>query len=101
MRTYQLSPRATRELLAILDQVEDYSGPEKADRVEHLFVAAFEEIGQNPGKGHRRPDLTSEDVFFFNALPYQIVFDRYELPTKILAVYHSSRHPGLMLRNLR
>ena len=50
-----------------------------------------------PGKGHKRPDLTSRDVLFFSVYQYMIVYRRTEL-VEIVAVLHGKRDVKRLLK---
>ncbi len=67
-----------------------------------LFSSAFESATLHlrlwPYTGHRRRDLTQEDVCFFAADPYLIVFRIRRYLLSIVAVLHASRNTARILR---
>ena len=62
-----------------------------ADRwIEKLF-AAVEALGQTPGMGHRREDLTSCPVLFWPVGAYLVIYRAERRPIEIVAVTQGSR----------
>jgi len=61
------------------------------------LVAAFEGLAGVPGKGHRRPDLTSRDVLFFSVYQYMVIYRRTGL-VEIVAVLHGKRDVERLLK---
>jgi hypothetical protein len=53
-------------------------------------VDSFEGLANAPGKGHKRPDLTSSNVLFFSVYQYMIVYRRAAM-VEIVAVLHGKR----------
>ena len=49
----------------ILEHVDRCFGVLVAENVLNQLVSAFERIGETPGIGHRRPDLTEDDQVRF------------------------------------
>ena len=70
-----------------------------ADRIQGDLVDAPSRAWPiSPGKGHKRPDLTSRDVLFFSVYQYMIVYRRAEL-VEIVAVLHGKRDVSRLLRS--
>ena len=61
MREFIVSPQAFRDLLDIWGYIA-LDSPEAADRVESEFHQNFQSLARMPGLGHRRPELTREDL---------------------------------------
>jgi plasmid stabilization system protein ParE len=61
------------------------------------LVDAFEGLADVPGKGHKRPDLTSQGVIFFSVYQYMIVYRRTDL-LEIVAVLHGKRDVKRLLK---
>ena len=62
-----------------------------ADRwIEKLFNA-FEAIGNAPGIGHKREDLTGHPVLFFPVGAYLIIYRATRKPAEIVAITQGSR----------
>jgi len=50
-----------------------------------------------PGLGHRRPDLTARDVFFWPAHSYLVIY-RASKPLRIVRVIHGKRDVKRLLQ---
>jgi plasmid stabilization system protein ParE len=88
-----------------LDDMWEYIAADNidsADRwIEKLFEA-MEAIGQTPGMGHRREDLTSHPVLFWPVGSYLVVYRADRRPVEIVAVTQGSRDiPAFLRRRLR
>jgi plasmid stabilization system protein ParE len=70
---------------------------EIADRIQGGLVDTLEHLSDFPGKGHRRPDLTSRDVLFFRVYQYMIVYRRMHT-IEIIAILHSKRDLKRLLK---
>jgi putative addiction module CopG family antidote len=72
---------------------------EQRDQVQDLYKASMREkiagaprfLAATPGAGHRRDDLTDEDVRFWPVLPYLIAYDPAMRPIGIARVPHVPR----------
>ena len=77
-----------------LDDIWDYIAADDIDAadswIEKLFDA-FEALGQTPGMGHRRDDLTSRPVLFWPVGAYLIIYRAERRPIEIVAVTQGSR----------
>lgn len=72
--SYKIAPSAERELEAILLYIAE-DNPRAADDLEERFFALFENLGNMPGMGHVREDLTErENVRFFTLRSYIIAY---------------------------
>ena len=54
-----------------------------------------------PGRGHRRPDLTSRRLRFILVREYLIAYAPDEKPLWVIAVMHGRRNPRVMAAILR
>jgi plasmid stabilization system protein ParE len=90
VQLYVLSPRTAQQLEDLLDEVAEYSGEERSQRVEHLLYKAFATIAGVPGVGHLRPDLVAGPIFFYYANPYMVLY-RKDIPIEIIAIFHGAR----------
>ena len=93
MADYHLTPVARDGLRRVLAHVDQRFGVLVAERVLDRLVSAFERIGQTPGIGHRRPDLTANDQVRFwpvgpSLLAYRV---RPGCPVEILFVERGER----------
>ena len=90
MSGYVLSTEAEFDL----DEIWEYiaaDNPDAADRwITNLFDA-FEALGQTPGMGHRREDLTAYPVLFWPVGAYLIIYRVASLPIEIVAVTQGAR----------
>ena len=59
------APEAEDYLFVIWRNLPERSGVDFADRIQRELLVACAKIGQDPGIGHMRPDLTNREVFFY------------------------------------
>ena len=89
---------------AILD-LEDiwaYIAADSIDAADHWIeklFGAFEALGQRPGMGHRREDLTAHPVLFWPVGSYLIIYQAERLPVEIVAVTRGGRDIPAFLRS--
>jgi plasmid stabilization system protein ParE len=88
-----------------LDEIWEYIAADNldaADRwIEKLFDA-FDALGQAPGLGHRREDLTPYPVLFWPVGAYLIIYRADRRPIEIVAVTQGSRDiPAFLSRRVR
>ncbi len=98
MKSYIVSPDAESDLQQIWRYLLGEAGLAVANRIQGELVDAFEGLTDLPGKGHRRPDLTSRDVLFFSVYQYMIVYRR-AATVEIVAVLHGKRDVKRLLRS--
>ena len=73
-----------------------------ADRWIGKLFDAFEALGQTPGMGHRREDLTHYPVLFWPVGAYLIIYRADRRPIEIVAVTQGSRDiPAFVSRRVR
>jgi plasmid stabilization system protein ParE len=87
---FLLTPLASRDL----DQLWDHlavDSVEAADRVLSALEDAMQKLGQQPGIGHLREDLTDRKHRFFLVYSYLIVYRPETKPLQIIRVLHASR----------
>jgi plasmid stabilization system protein ParE len=97
VKPYLVAPEAEDDLRKIWRYLLGEAGLASANRIQGELVDAFEGLADVPGKGHKRPDLTSRDVLFFSVYQYMIVYRRTEL-VEIVAVLHGKRDLKRLLR---
>jgi antitoxin ParD1/3/4 len=73
------------------------SGPGSRRQDSGELVDAFAGLAEAPGKGHRRPDLTKQDVLFFTVNQYMIVYHR-AATVEIVAILHGKHNVKCLLR---
>lgn len=98
MKPYRVSPEAEADLRQIWRYLLGEAGLAVANRIQGELVDAFEGLADVPGKGHKRPDLTSPNVLFFSVYQYMIVYQRAEL-VEIVAVLHGKRDVKRLLKS--
>jgi plasmid stabilization system protein ParE len=94
---YLVAPEAESDLKQIWRYLLGEAGLAVANRIQGELVSAFEGLADVPGKGHRRPDLTTRDVLFFSVYQYMIVYRR-AVPVEIVAVLHGKRDVKRLLK---
>ena len=97
MKPYLVAPEAEGDLRQIWRYLLGEAGPAIANRIQGELVDAFEGLADVPGKGHKRPDLTSRDVLFFSVYQYMIVYRRATM-VEIVAVLHGKRDVRRLLK---
>jgi len=99
VKRYRLTAEAGRDL----DEVIDYLLVDSVDaalRVRTKLESSFDRIARMPGIGHRREDLTKEDLRFFAVFHWLVVY-RPTRPVEIIAVVHGARDVPRVLRRRR
>jgi plasmid stabilization system protein ParE len=72
-----------------------------ANRVTAEIENALNNLVLFPGRGHRRPDLTSRPLRFIVVREYLIAYAPDERPLWVVAVIHGRRNPRVMAAILR
>jgi plasmid stabilization system protein ParE len=87
-----------------LDAIWEYIAADNiaaADRWVGKLFDAFEALGQTPGMGHRREDLTLYPVLFWPVGAYLIIYRAERHPIEIVAVTQGSRDiPAFLSRRV-
>ncbi len=97
MNPYIISSEAEDDLQQTWRYLLGEAGLAVANRVQGELVDAFGDLADVPGKGHKRPDLTSRDVLFFSVYQYMIVYRR-AATVEIVAVLHGKRDDKRFLK---
>jgi toxin ParE1/3/4 len=88
-----------------LDEIWEFIAADDIDAADHWIenlFNAFESLGQTPGMGHRRDDLTSYPVLFWPVGAYLIIDRAERRPIEIVAVTQGSRDiPAFLSRRIR
>jgi plasmid stabilization system protein ParE len=88
-----------------LDDVWEYIATDNIDAADHWIdklFDAFEALGNTPGMGHAREDLTSYPVLFWPVGAYLIIYRAQSRPIEIVAVTQGSRDiPAFLSRRIR
>ena len=100
MTGYDFHPEARHDLDEIWDFIRG-DNLDAADRLIAEILAAIDALVPFPGRGHRRPDLTSRPLRFILVREYLIAYAPDEKPLWVIAVIHGRRSPRLMAAILR
>lgn len=88
---YLLAPQAAADLVEIWQYVKEQASSTVADRIESVIRERLVFLARTPGAGHRRKDLTEEDVKFFPVYSYLIVYRAEIEPLQIVSILHGRR----------
>ncbi|MEP7353685.1 MAG: type II toxin-antitoxin system RelE/ParE family toxin [Acidobacteriota bacterium] len=98
-RGFVLAPEAARDLVGIWRFVRERGSLETANRVELAILAKLSAVAQNPGIGHSREDLFSEEPLkFVTVYSYLIVYRPDTNPVQVAAILHGHRNVEAILR---
>jgi plasmid stabilization system protein ParE len=97
VKAFIVAPEAEDDLQQIWRHLLREAGLQVANRIQAELVDAFEALADLSGTGHRRPDLTSRDVFFLSVYQYMIAYRKAEV-VEIVAVLHGKRNLKSLLR---
>jgi toxin ParE1/3/4 len=95
---YILSPRALQNLVGIWNYIAEQSNVLAADRAESAIRKRMAFLAEYPGAGHRREDLTNENVRFFPVSSYLIVYSADTKPLQIASIIHAGRDVAQVLK---
>ncbi len=90
MTQYILSFDADRDLDGIWDYIAE-DNIDAADQWIARLFEAFAAIGDSPGIGHKRQDLTAYPVLFWPVGAYLIVYRATSRPVEIVGVTQGAR----------
>jgi toxin ParE1/3/4 len=96
---YVLAPEAAFDLVQIWRHIKEQSSLAVADHVESVIREKIVLLAQVPGAGHRRNDLTDENVKFFPVYSYLIVYRPETQPLQIVSILHGRRDVEQILKN--
>lgn len=96
---YLLAPEAAADLVEIWQYVKEQASSAMADRIESAIRERMVFLARTPGAGHRRKDLTEEDVKFFPIYSYLIVYRAETVPLQIVSILHGRRDLEKILKN--
>ena len=97
MKRFVLTKEARRDLQEIWDFIAEDS-LEAGDRVLETFYREFGRLATMPGMGHKRKDLTKQDVLFWPVYSYLVIYRAGSKPLLILAVLHGKRNVRSVLK---
>ena len=96
---YVLAPQAALDLVEIWRYIKAQTSVAMADRVESTIRERIAFLAGTPGAGHRRKDLTDEDVKFFPVYSYLIVYRPQTKPLQIASILHGRRDLTQLLKD--
>jgi plasmid stabilization system protein ParE len=95
---YILAPQAAQDLVEIWSYIKTESSEPTADRVESVIRDRIVFLSGSPNAGHWRRDLTDENVKFFSAYSYLIVYRPNTKPLQVVSILHGRRDVQSILR---
>jgi plasmid stabilization system protein ParE len=96
LKRFELSRLGFRDLREIWAFIAKDSF-DAADRVVEDFYRAFGQLADTPGLGHKRNDLTSQNVLFWAVHSYLVVY-KDSKPLRIVRVIHGRRDVKKLLK---
>jgi plasmid stabilization system protein ParE len=93
VRRFRFSRRALAELNEIVAYIAEDSPPAGL-RVRESIFSACEKLGRQPGMGHRREDITRDDVRFWNVRGRFLIVYREvagPVPVQIVRIFRAGR----------
>jgi plasmid stabilization system protein ParE len=96
---YLVAPQAALDLVEIWRYIQERSSIAMADRVESVILEKLALLAKSPEAGHRRKNLTDEDVKFFPVYSYLIVYRPKTKPLQIVSILHGRRDLARVLRD--
>jgi len=98
---YVLAPQAVQDLFDIWRHFGEVTSVATADRIESTILERIARLAAFPGAGHRRADLTDQDVRFYSVYSYLIVYRPETTPLQIVTILHGRRDVERILGGLR
>lgn len=86
----RISRRADRDIVRIWDVIAQDS-PTAADQVENKLLAAMKLLGDHPGGGHTRDDVTDPRYRFWPVYSYVVAYRVEREEVLIVRVLHGAR----------
>jgi plasmid stabilization system protein ParE len=77
-----------------LDSIWEYIAEDDIDAADgwiERLIEAFEKLGQTPGMGHKRDDLTEYSLLFWPVGSYLIIYRADRIPIEIIAITQGAR----------
>jgi plasmid stabilization system protein ParE len=94
---YDVSAEAQNDLFEIWGRIAEDS-VRLASRIDDEFHELFASLGQMPGQGHTRKDLTHRPVLFFPLHSFLVVYQPDARPIRIMAVLRGKRNLKRILK---
>lgn len=93
-----LAPEAALDLVGIWRYLRREANVSLANHVESVIRGRIAFLARSPGAGHRRRDLTDENVRFFPVYSYLIVYRPTTRPLQIVSILHGRRDVEQILK---
>lgn len=97
MKRFRLAPEAAQDVREIWAYIAKDS-VRAARKVRLQIFDACGRLGENPGLGHTREDLTDRALLFWPVGAYLIIYRADRKPIQIVAVTHGSMDVPAVLR---
>ena len=97
-RAFVLAPEAAQDLVRIWWFIKENASLGIANKVEASIRQKILLLAGQPGAGHWRRDLTDEQVKFFPAYSFLIVYRPESNPLQVVAILDGRRDLELLLR---
>jgi addiction module RelE/StbE family toxin len=97
MRRINYSSDAKRDIASIWVYIAADSF-DAADRVEDEIESEVQKLADQPGMGHRRPDLRNPDYRAWSVYSYLIIYRYDEHTLTVVRVIHGARDIGSIIR---
>jgi plasmid stabilization system protein ParE len=94
----ELTEEAVFDIDATWAFLQAKAGVEMADAIVTEFFKTFRALSDAPHIGHRRTDLTSRRVLFYNVFSHLIVYGPASKPLRVFGVLHGKRDALRILR---
>ena len=98
MDPFRLTDDAILDIDAIWLYLLGKEGVDTADRIVTELFKSFYKLADIPNSGHRRSDLTSRQVLFYQVFSYLVIYSPGSDPLQILGVLHGKRNVARILR---
>ncbi|MBI4581188.1 MAG: type II toxin-antitoxin system RelE/ParE family toxin [Planctomycetes bacterium] len=96
-RRFTLSDPASQDFDEIVSYVLEQSGLQRAQHVADHLYEAFQKLAEMPGLGHKREDLTSLPVRFYEVWSYLVIYKPETRPLEVVRILHGARDVEALL----
>lgn len=100
MNRFILSPAAFQDIQEIWGYfAHELQNLEVADRIRDELFQAMKKLGEKPGLGHFRSDLSSEPLRFWLVRNFLVIYRSELQPIQIVRILHGSRDIQTLLES--
>jgi toxin ParE1/3/4 len=96
--TFEFTAAARVDLLRLWNYLAEQSTVSVADGVIAEIEAGIHKVAKTKSLGHRRPDLTDRNLFFYRVQSYLVVYRADKKPIHIIRILHGARDVKSVLR---